>query len=151
MTPALSTKRTVRMPWPSCPDTPEAPLCLTVLAVSHQDAAGIGEHLGHRLEADPVLAPVELLLGFVPRELHALQPYEGMAAGQADELDCHVWLRQTRNDKSHHPGPEELEVAAFEAVGKNRMVHAGAGAVEDLQAAVEAVHTLDHAFLERLE
>jgi hypothetical protein len=52
---------------------------------------------------------------------------------------------------SHHPRPQQLEVAAFQAVRVNGVIHAGAGAVEDLEAAVEAVHALDHAALEILQ
>ncbi len=52
---------------------------------------------------------------------------------------------------SHHPRPQHLEVAAFGAVGIDGMVDAGAGAVEDLQAAVEPVRALDDAFLKGLQ
>ena len=49
-----------------------------------------------------------------------------------------------------HPGPKQFEVAAFEAVGINRVINARTGAIEKLEPALLAVGSLDHVALEIL-
>src|SRR5436190_668619 len=64
-----------------------------------------------------------------------------------------AWQRESpgrNNPFSKDPGPHDLEVTAFEAIGHDRVVGGGAGAVEELKAAAVAVRAFDNEALEFL-